>query len=314
MLQLAEGLNMPVILISGLINIETTIRVDGFPIEYSPVRYPFFGVNSTISGVGYNISRALKVLGSPPRFLSLIGRDLAGRMVSEALRDDGIPDEGVLAELEHTAQSAILYDGTGRRQINVDLKDIQECRYPPDRFEAALAGCTLAVLCNINFSRPMLARAREAGVPIATDVHTISTLDDEYNADFMRQADILFMSDERLPSPAETWARQVQGRYGTPILVIGMGEQGCLLAVKNDGFMERIPAVRTRPVVSTIGAGDALFSSFLHFYQRTGSPYDAIRRAVVFASYKIGEAGAAQGFLDEAGLEALYRQVYGSAS
>ncbi len=65
-------------------------------------------------------------------------------------------------------------------------------------------------------------------------------------------------------------------------------------------------------MVNTIGAGDALFSSFLHFYRRLGSPYEAIKRAVVFASYKIGEAGAAQGFLDEAGLEALYRQGYGS--
>jgi ribokinase len=42
------------ILVSGLINIETTLKVDSFPIEYSPVRYPFFGVNSAVSGVGYN--------------------------------------------------------------------------------------------------------------------------------------------------------------------------------------------------------------------------------------------------------------------
>ena len=36
------------ILVSGLINIETTLRVEGFPIGYSPVRYPFFGINSTV--------------------------------------------------------------------------------------------------------------------------------------------------------------------------------------------------------------------------------------------------------------------------
>jgi ribokinase len=41
---------MATIFISGLINIETTVQVDGFPIDYSPVRYPFFGVRSTISG------------------------------------------------------------------------------------------------------------------------------------------------------------------------------------------------------------------------------------------------------------------------
>jgi len=47
---------MPNILVSGLINIETTLRVDGFPIAYNPVNYPFFGVNSSVSGVGYNIA------------------------------------------------------------------------------------------------------------------------------------------------------------------------------------------------------------------------------------------------------------------
>jgi len=49
---------MSTIFISGLINIETTVQVEGFPIEYSPVRYPFFGVRSTVSGVGYNVAKA----------------------------------------------------------------------------------------------------------------------------------------------------------------------------------------------------------------------------------------------------------------
>jgi hypothetical protein len=47
-----NGLNN--ILVSGLINIETTLQIDGFPVPYFPVRYPFFGVNSTVSAVGYN--------------------------------------------------------------------------------------------------------------------------------------------------------------------------------------------------------------------------------------------------------------------
>ncbi len=53
---------MSPILVSGLINIETTVRVDRFPIPYFPVRYPFFGVRSTVSGVGLNVSKALKNL------------------------------------------------------------------------------------------------------------------------------------------------------------------------------------------------------------------------------------------------------------
>ena len=68
---------MPAILVSGLINIETTLRVDGFPLHYTPVQYPFYGVNVSVSGVGYNFAKALTRFGDPVCFLSLIGRDIA---------------------------------------------------------------------------------------------------------------------------------------------------------------------------------------------------------------------------------------------
>ena len=297
------------ILVSGLINIETTLQVDSFPIDYQPVRYPFFGVDSTVSGVGYNVSKALSILGNDVRFTSLIGRDEAGDRVCNALIGDDISVEFVLDQLDRTPQSVILYDRDGRRMINVDLKDIQEQVYPPAVFERAMWGCSLAVLCNINFSRPYLRFAKERGVTIATDVHTISDLDDDYNRDFMAAADILFMSDERLPCPPEEWARAVQGRYGNAIIAIGLGQEGVLLAVKEDDFLQRIPAVPTRLVVNTIGAGDALFSAFVHNCHKSGDPYEAMRKAIVFASYKIGETGAAAGFLDEAGLERLFKEL-----
>ena len=79
---------MSKILVSGLINIETTVLVEGFPIEYSPVRYPFFGVNTDVSGVGYNVAKALTVLGSSVSFVSLTGKDLLGKMVYAKLRQD----------------------------------------------------------------------------------------------------------------------------------------------------------------------------------------------------------------------------------
>ena len=46
------------ILVSGLTNIETTVKVEGFPIEYNPINYNFFGVNSTVSGVAINMGKA----------------------------------------------------------------------------------------------------------------------------------------------------------------------------------------------------------------------------------------------------------------
>lgn len=300
---------MTPILVSGLINLETTLRVDAFPIHYSPVLYPFFGVNSTVSGVGYNVAKALTTLGDAVHFLSLIGRGPVATLVREALARDGISEQFIVQGLEQTSQSVILYDKSGRRQINVDLKDIQEQALPQDLFQRALGACSLAVLCNINFSRPFLQVARSQGKLVATDVHAISSLDDEYNRDFMQAANVLFMSDENLPCAPHEWVREVQGRFGNEIIVVGLGAQGALLAVKSDDRIQHVPAVQTRQVVNTIGAGDALFSAFVHFYNSSRNPYQALAKAVVFASYKIGETGAAAGFLDEARLNKLCAQV-----
>lgn len=297
------------IFVSGLINIETTLQIESFPIPYFPVRYPFFGVNSTVSGVGYNVAKALTVLGDNINFLSITGRDIAGNMVKETMKSENISCEYIVQSIENTAQSVILYDKEGKRQINVDLKNVQEQTYPEEFFHRASKECNLAVVCNINFSRPFLEKIKKMNKLIATDVHAISNLYDDYNRDFMSSAHILFMSNEALPCHPVEWVKQLQNEYGTEIIVIGLGAEGALLSVKKDNFIERIPAVKTREIVNTIGAGDAMFSSFIHFYNKKENPYEAIEKAMVFASYKIGEKGAAEGFLREKDLEELYRKV-----
>ena len=188
------------ILVSGLINLETTLRIDNFPLDYFPVRYLFFGVRTTVSGVGYNVARALTILGNTVNLMSLIGQDPASQLVRYAIKEDNLAGTYILPQLNQTPQSVILYDQDGRRQIIVDLKDIQEQAYPVGLFESALLGCSLAVLCNINFSRPFLRRSKQKGIWVATDVHATDNLADAYNQEFMEAADILFVSDERLPS------------------------------------------------------------------------------------------------------------------
>ncbi len=296
---------MPTIAIAGLVNIETTIQVERFPVEYVPVRYPFFGVRSTVAGVGYNVAKALQTLGHDVRLATLLGRDLAGALSAEQLRADGLPAELVLRQVAETAQSAILYDPAGSRQINTDLKDLQEQTYPVGLFEQALASCDFAVICNINFARPLLALARARGVLVATDVHAIGDPDDGYNRDYMAAADVLFLSHERLPCPPEQFVALLHERYPVPVAVVGLGAEGALLAVRADGFVGRFPAASARPVVSTVGAGDALLSAFVHGYTTTRDPYESLRRAIMFAAYKIGAAGAAEGFLSAPELSAL---------
>jgi len=210
-----------------------------------------------------------------------------------------------------TAQSVILYDPGGRREIFTDLKDIQERAYPIDPFRAAAATCDAVVICNINFARGFLAEAKRLGKLVATDVHAISDLEDPFNQDFMAAADVLFMSHERLPMEPEMWAHAMLERFGMRLLVIGLGADGALLAVRDDHCLKHFPAVQTRQVINTVGAGDALFSGFLHAYLQTGDPYRAIQIATLFASWKIGVSGGADGFPTAAELHKLSEDYYG---
>ena len=294
------------ILVSGLVNIETTVRIEQFPVAYCPVRYPFHGIGTTVSGVGVNVAKAFAALGAEVELLTITGKDFSHRWIVDELEQAGVDPGFTLPLIEETPASVILYDGEGTRQINVDLKSVQETDYPLKQFRKAASGCDLMALCNINFSRALLAPARESGALIATDVHALSDPQDEYNKDFMAASDILFLSHEHLPCTPEDFASQLSGLYDISVVVIGMGKDGALLYLQEEGQVHHVPAVTTRPVVNTIGAGDALFSSFLYLYASGFDPLSALRRAVVFASWKIGEKGAAHGFLSGGELEKLF--------
>lgn len=61
-------------------------------------------------------------------------------------------------------------------------------------------------------------------------------------------------------------------------------------------------------MVNTVGAGDALFSGFLHYFAAGVSPREALCRAQLFAARKIMTSGAAQGFDGPEEMEALWAQ------
>jgi len=289
---------MKKILVSGLITIETNVKTGQFPIEYNPVEYNFFGINSAVSGVGFNISKAIKTLGGAPVFFSVTGNDIYKDIIKNEIHNLGIDDNYVLPLIDYTPQSIILFN-ENQRKIILDLKNIQEINYPKEKFINILDDIDIAVLCNINFSRDMLKIAKERGKLIASDVHVLSDLNDEYNKDFLFYSDILFLSSENIKGNEYNFLNEIIKAYNKKIIVITMGENGLIIYSKEKNEIKHYPAKRVREVINTIGAGDALFSSFIYFYNKTKNPYDAIEKAVVFASYKIGANGGAQGFLTE---------------
>ena len=291
------------ILVSGLINTETTAQVRGFPIPYYPIDYPFFGVNTAVSGVGFNLAKAMKTLGDQVRLLSMTGDDFSASYIRHTLQCEGIDYSGVLPRLRQTASSVVLYDPEGKRQIYCDLKDIQETAYPYSPVD--LDGIDLVVACNINFNRELLRKAKAMGKTIATDVHVLGNIFDEYNRDFMEAAEILFLSDEAVGENYHGFLMDLARMYNPKIIIMGRGSKGTAMYLREEDRIIEMPAVHVGAVVNTVGAGDALFSAFIHFYAQGLAPIDCLKRAQVFASAKIGVSGASKGFVTEQRIEEL---------
>ena len=289
------------ILVSGLVNTETTTAVRGFPIHYYPIDYTFFGVNTAVSGVAFNLAKALKTLGDEVRLTCMTGHDFAAAYIRDSLRELDISTEYVQPKLRHTPSSVVLYDPEGKRQIYCDLKDIQETDYAFDA--SVLEGIDLIAACNINFNRPLLPFAKEAGKIVATDVHVLSDVHDEYNREFMEYADILFLSDEAVGDGYRAFMEKIADAYSCQIIVMGRGARGAAMYLRETGQITDMPAVSAGTVVNTVGAGDALFSAFLHYYAKGLAPLDALRRAQIFAAHKITVNGASNGFVSEQTVE-----------
>ncbi len=293
--------------VSGLVNVETNLKIRSFPVTYYPIDYPFFGIKSTVSGVGYNISKAVKMLGDEVVLASVTGKDAEADRVKEELRKFGFDMNYIFDRVETTPVSVVLYEpgNGGRRQVYCDLKDVQDIRLDPAAVDRAIEQADVCVLCNINFNRSLIPVAKKYGKVIATDVHVLSDIADPFNLEFMQNADILFLSDEDLPAPPHEFIAQLKNEYPAKIIVIGLGSDGAIMYDRRNDFVLKLPAVDIGGVKNTVGAGDALFSAFIHYYGKCDSA-EALKRAEMFAALKIRHDGGSVGFSTEQQVDEVY--------
>ncbi|MDT3446155.1 MULTISPECIES: carbohydrate kinase family protein [unclassified Pseudofrankia] len=277
------------VVVAGVANVQQTVPVDDFPLRYVPVRYLPHQLRLEAGGVGLNVARVLRTLGSPVVLATLVGADPAGVLVRAELKRAGLGGAGVVA-VAGTPASVVLVDPRGARQVHTDLKDLPDATYPPALFAELVAGAQLAVVSTVGFARPLLTVAKAAGVPVAVDVQTVTGVDDAYSAPWLEAADVLFCSAERLDTDPAVFARTALERFRARIVVVGLGADGALLAVRGRPARQ-VRAVAPHGVADTTGAGDALFAGFLHYWLAGGDPDDAMERAVLVAGCAVGTAG-----------------------
>ena len=273
------------IFISGLSNAETTLAVRGFPVTYYPVDYPFFGIKTEVAGSGYRTAMTAVALGDEVEFMTLIGDDFHGKLVTDAMAASGISDKYVYTALKNTVESVVLQEVPfGRRQVYCDLKDAQDITIDAGAIRDAIERADVCALLNVNFSRAFIPIAKSLGKPIATHVQALSDVNDAFNAEFIENANILFLSDEGISTSREEFLHALKACTNAEVIVMGLGEDGVLYC-ERDGVIKKLKAVADANVL-TAGAGAALFAGFLHYYGRYDCT-EALKRAEVCAALKL---------------------------
>jgi acarbose 7IV-phosphotransferase len=291
------------IVVVGVASLYIAAGVGEFPIEHEPAFVPDW-MRAGVSGSGVHIAKVLKALGDDVRLCTLTGTDAAGLAIRADLRASGLMGLGVV-DAGATSLGVVLVAPDGSRTGLPYLAAVNAVSYPVGTFHRLAEGADLAVLTNTRFTRPLIRHAEQLSVQIAVDLHLISDVEDIYNRPWLEAADVVFCSGERLQCSVEEWVARVFARYpGCEVVGIGAGAGGATLGLR-DGTLVRATAIAPRGVVSTAGAGDALFASFLHGWLATGNPVSALQAAVLHAGWKVGDPLPGAASLTEAGLARL---------
>jgi sugar/nucleoside kinase (ribokinase family) len=288
----------------GNSNMEVVIAAGQFPVPYEPSRtLPPGSIHVGVAGTAYNVGIGLWRLGHQVDLCVTQGNDPAAAFVTAAQPRD--PRLRIIPlPVPRQPVTAVLTGDHGRRLIFNEARE-GTWQHDPARAVEIARGCDLVVLPIGSANALLAAHAGDFGAPLACDVHAISALHGDHEP-YCEAAQILFMSDERLPVPVEEWLEKVMDRWPwCRIAVVGQGARGATMAVRGDSGLHHVPAVDAGPVASTLGAGDALCAGFLDGHARGLPPRSALARAAVYAAAKIRHAGGAQGLLSASELDQL---------
>lgn len=298
-------------MVAGFVQMETIVKVEELPVPYKQFESIPDLVNSGIGGAGFNEAMALKWLGNEVDFMSMVARSMSRRQIEAYLKtcDVNLKTDYVLPMLDGMPTSVILYS-KGKKQTFEDVKDIRHVEYDYDLLESRIQDKDMILMSNCNFCRPIIGLAKKYQKPIAVNVRSMRAEKIANKEDFLAAADVLYISDDDLESEHYDCIKECKEKYDPEIVIMGIGDKGVILYTKEDNSVIEYRPVKTNEIVNTIGAGNALFSSFMHYYVKTKNAKEAIKNALLFASYKIGFVGTSNGFMTEEQIEQWKKLIW----
>jgi ribokinase len=298
-------------MVAGLVQFETIVKVEELPLPYKEFESIPDIINTGMGGAGFNEAMALKWLGNDVDFMSMVARNMSRRQVEAYMKinDVRMSTEYIFPMLDGMPTAVILYS-KGKKQMFEDLKDIRTVEYDYDTFESHIQDKDMVLISSNNFCRPLIGLAEKYHKPLAVNMRSMRDDKVANKEDFLEGADIIYISDDDLDTDSYNVVKRCSEKYKAQVIIMGMGEKGTLLYTKKDNSFLEYKPVKTNEIVNTIGAGNAMFSSFLNYYVKTGNARESIKNALLFASYKIGFVGTSNGFLTEEQIETWKKLIW----
>lgn len=293
------------VVVVGNVGIDTNVYLYGADIDFS-VEANFTENLDYVGQAGGYTSRGYAQLGYRTAFIGAVGDDHNGRLIRDEFAHDGIDTTAVYTDPAGTSRSVNIMYRDGRRKNFYDGKSHMTLQPDWELCRSVLAEAQLAHFHLPNWARHLLPVARELGLTIACDIQDVVSLNDPYRQDFIRYADILFLSAANHADPAPL-INELLSRKPEQVVVVGMGAKGC--AVGAGGDIRFFPPVEMeQPVVDTNGAGDGLAVGFLSGYVLAGTGIgEAILRGQIVARYTCTLKADSSRLITAVQLEEYYR-------
>ena len=264
------------VLVNGPASWNTLVRLPALP---GPRSQTIFAqsYDDGLGGTSAGKAVTLAALGVDVTLRTVLGDDPAAERVRSALDHPRITLDALVAVGGRTERHVnLMADDGARVSIYLELPTPVRGPLPPlEQFDAA-------VLDLADHSRPLLAAARAARVPVWCDVHDDDGLS-AYPREFAGAADVLLVSAVRLDD-RRAYLTDAVAR-GCKLAVCTDGAAGAL-ALDAHGWIEVGTAPAT--VLDTNGAGDAFLAGLLAAVLSGVPTTDALARAAATGALAVG--------------------------
>lgn len=246
------------VLVLGGVSYNLMIYLERFPGARPGTIYAE-GYHETIGSTGAGKALNLSRLGLAVTLHALIGADNAGKRVLEALAQPGLRFIHDIDPAGTQRHVNLMNPGGERISIFIEPGTLEpEVAWEP--IAATLAESDAVVLNIRNYARHAIPFLKERQRSIWCDIHDYDG-EASFHRDFIEAADVLFLSDERLPGYRAFMERQIEA--GKRLVVCTHGRRGASALVA-DGQWISVPIVDAYKRRDTNGAGDAFFSGVMY--------------------------------------------------